>query len=201
MTPVPLPARLLDEGEQVVLDVRPHPWSLAGPLVVAVAAVALAGAGAAVAVPTAASWLLVALVALALVRLLSRWARWRSTSLVVTTERIVRRSGILVRRGTEIPLGQLADLSYRQGLVGRLVGAGDLVIESAGRDGREIVPDVPHPRAVQEEISAVIASREGGRPGASSLPDQIERLAELRRRGVLTPAEFEAGKARLLRQQ
>jgi hypothetical protein len=39
---VPFPRRLLNEGEEVVLDLRPHWWELAGPSVALVAAIALA---------------------------------------------------------------------------------------------------------------------------------------------------------------
>lgn len=195
---MPLPARALGEGEEVVVDVRPHGWVLAPPLALATLAVALAGVGAWLQVARPVAWLLVGIVVLALVHLLARYGRWRGTSLVVTTERVVRRSGLVARKGTEIPLTQIADVSYRQRLHERLIRAGDVRIESAGRDGAEVFRAVPHPAAVEREITRLLAGRRDGAGMTLSLPEQLDRLDELRRRGVLSPAEFEASKARLI---
>jgi membrane protein YdbS with pleckstrin-like domain len=195
---MPIPARLLNEGEDVVVDVRPHAWTLAGPLALAGLAVAAAALGAAYGVPPLAAWALVAVMAAALLHLLGRWLRWRSTSLVVTTERIVARRGVLARTGREIPMGQLADVSYRQSLLGRVIGAGDLLVSSSGSDGVEVFADLPHPEEIERDVHAVLPARSGRTGGGLSLPEQLEKLDELRRRGVLSDAEFAATKARLL---
>lgn len=180
-----------------MVDVRPHGWVLAWPLGLAGLAVVIAAVGAWARVPRAAAWVLIGLVAVGLAQLLARYARWRATSLVVTTQRVVRRSGILARRGQEIPLAQIADVSYRQGLFQRLIRAGDVRIEAAGRDDAEVFHAVPRPAAVEREIIRLLAERRAG-GGVLSLPEQLARLDDLRRSGVLSPAEFEASKARLL---
>jgi uncharacterized membrane protein YdbT with pleckstrin-like domain len=197
---MPFPDRLLNEGEQVVVDVRPHPWALAGPVLLAVVLIAAAAVASALAVPTAVAWALVGLLALALLRLVYRYLRWRTTSLVVTDDRLIRRSGFIAKRGREIPLSHLTDISYRQNIFDRIIGAGDLILESAGRDSREVFLSIPHPASVQNEIYRLMSARqEGGRPARTlSLPEQLEKLADLRQRGVLSQAEFESTKARLL---
>jgi uncharacterized membrane protein YdbT with pleckstrin-like domain len=197
---MPFPARLLNEGEDVVVDVRPHAWVLAGPVLVAAVFIAAAAVGAAVAVPTAVGWVLVALLALALVHLVARYVRWRWTSLVVTTDRLIRRSGLIAKSGREIPLSHLTDISYRQTLFGRIIGCGDLILESAGRDSQEVFFSLPHPASVQNEIYRLISARPGAAASgrALSLPEQLEKLADLRVRGVLSDAEFESTKSRLL---
>ena len=192
------PARSLREEEQVVVDSRPHGWVLSGPVALAVVAVAAGGVGVWAHASRPVAWLLVGVVVLAVANLLGRYARWRSTSLVVTTQRVVRRRGVLSRSRREIPLFQVTDVSYRQGLLQRLVRAGDLRIESAGRDSAEVVPAVPRPAAVEGEILRLVAEGRAGGPGLS-LPEQLDRLVELSRRGVLTPEELEVAKARLLR--
>jgi hypothetical protein len=111
---------------------------------------------------------------------------------------------VISRQGREIPLVQLADITYHQNLFDRVIGAGDLVLESAGRESDETFPSVPHPAAVQNEIYGLIAARQGGAAHpepALSLPEQLEKLDELRRRGVLSDAEFASTKARLLGEQ
>jgi uncharacterized membrane protein YdbT with pleckstrin-like domain len=197
---MPFPERLLNQGEEIVVDVRPHPCVLAGPVAWAVLFVAAAAVGTVVDLPVVADWVLVALVALALIHLLARYLRWRSTNLIVTTDRLVRRSGVMAKQGREIPLNHLSDISYHQSLLDRVIGAGDLLLESAGRDSAEVFPSIPHPAEVQNQIYRLMSAREAvaaPRP-ALSLPEQLEKLAELHVRGVLSDAEFETTKARLL---
>ncbi|MDQ1366045.1 MAG: hypothetical protein QOE57_2087, partial [Acidimicrobiaceae bacterium] len=134
----------------------------------------------------------------------ARYARWATTSLVLTNHRLIHRSGILAKSGREIPLDHINDISYRQRVFERLIGAGDVVIESAGEGGKETFEDLPHPGRIQNEIYRQIeasktrmADRMAGRQELS-IPEQIEKLDELRSRGVLTQAEFDAKKAQLL---
>ncbi len=194
------PSKLLDDGEEVVVDIRAHVWALAGPITLAVLVIAGAGVAAAHSPPSPLSWVVVAVLVLVLANLLGRYLRWRATSLVVTTDRLVLRSGVVARNGREIPLGALTDISYRQGIFDRLIRAGDLLLESAGHEGQEVFRDAPGPAAVQREIYAVLSAREASRaagPGLS-LPEQLDRLDDLRRRGVITDAEFATTKGRLL---
>ena len=137
--------------------------------------------------------------------LVGRYIRWVSTSLVVTTSRLIRRTGVLARSGREIPLAALTDISYHQRLLQRLIGAGDLLLESAGRQGQEVFPDLPRPGPHPAGRSPLRSTGSGGRPRRSgaaaepwSIPAQIEQLDGLRRRGLITDAEFQAKKAQLL---
>jgi uncharacterized membrane protein YdbT with pleckstrin-like domain len=202
---VTFPSKLLNEGEQVVLDLHPHWWSLAGPVTTVVVLLA-----ATVAIGTrhdAPSWLVylpVAALVLAVVWLLIRYWRWVTTSLVLTNDRLIHRSGIMAKSGREIPLDHINDISYRQRIFERIIGAGDVVIESAGQGGQEVFEDLPKPGRIQNEIYRQIegeknrmADRMAGRRELS-LPEQLEKLDELRQRGVLSQAEFDAQKAQLL---
>ena len=96
------------------------------------------------------------------------------------------------------------DISFHQSLFERLLGAGDLVIESAGERGQQPFTDIPRPARVQNEIYRQIelaqsrsADRMSGRRELS-VPEQLEKLDELRQRGVISQAEFDAKKAQLL---
>jgi uncharacterized membrane protein YdbT with pleckstrin-like domain len=195
------PRKLLNEGEQVVLDLRPH-WSFfAGPTAALAAALVLAIVVHGVKVLNVAS-LAVALAAL--LWILGRYARWATTNFVVTSDRLIHRYGVLAKRGQEILLERINDVSYRRTLLQRVIGAGDLVIESAGEKGQEPFDHISHPERVQntilrtiEEVKDRDADRQAGRRELSPL-EQIEKLDELRQRGVISQAEFEAKKAQLL---
>ncbi|MDA8060825.1 MAG: PH domain-containing protein [Actinomycetota bacterium] len=193
-----LPARSLGDGEVVVVEVGSHGWALLRPVGLAIAVVVGAGFAASVSVARPVAWALVGLVVLAVVNLLARYLRWRARRLVVTTERVVLRSGVLSRSGREIPLSKVTEVSYRQSLPERLVRVGELRIECADRDGAEVFPDVSRPAALQATITRLLTERQAPPGERLSLPEQLDRLDALRQRGVLTAAELDAAKSRLL---
>ena len=204
--------KLLNEDEELVLDLHPHWWFLIEPIAALVASVVLGvyvlSRGNPPAVLEAASGVLV-LVTLVWFGL--RYAQWVTTHFVVTGDRLIYRHGVLAKHGIEIPLERVNTVFFSQSIFERLLGSGDLVIESAGEQGRQSFSDVRKPSAVQNEIYRQMEANENrkfdrigtvGGPGAGagpSIPEQIDQLADLRRRGVLTDAEFEAKKADLLR--
>ena len=81
-----------------------------------------------------------------------RYFVWTYTHFVLTDRRVISRSGIVSKRGTEIPLERINNIDFHQRLFERAIGAGDLSIESAGRDGQSHFENVRHPDAVQQEI-------------------------------------------------
>ncbi len=208
---MPYPARILLPGERVVLHLRPH-WSffLGRALVLLLAVAALI----ALAVIGVADWLLLvvgALVLVALARVVTRYAVWTTSEFVVTTDRLVLRSGVVSKRGIEIPLERVNTVFFSQRLRERLLRYGDLVVESGGERGRQVISDVPHPERVQSVIHGAMEDEEDSREGRApdrttatptatreSVLDQIERLDQLRQRGVISDAEFETKKAQLL---
>ncbi len=157
------PTKLLNPGELVLLDLRPHWKYLAGP---ALFVVLFIGGGLTALVATVPRWAQLALAAvlvLNLLWLLGRYLQWATTSLVVTSQRLISRRGILARTGREIVADRLSDISYHQSLLDRLVGAGDITIESPGRDSQEVFKDLPCLGTVLAEINRVVNLR-GPRP-------------------------------------
>ncbi len=207
---VPFPRKLLQDDEDVVLDLHPHWWFFAPPLAALIASVALGGlliAG------TDIEWLQIPAGVLILGCLLwfgVRYARWVTTNFVVTTDRLIYRHGVLAKHGIEIPLERVNTVFFRQSVFERVVGSGDLVIESASEQGRQAFSNVRNPDAIQNEIYRQIEDNENrkyDRVGAAaaarddreaSIPAQIRELDELRKQGVLSEAEFAAKKQQLL---
>jgi uncharacterized membrane protein YdbT with pleckstrin-like domain len=201
---VTFPRKLLNEGEDVVLDLQPHWWLFVKPIAAVAGALALTLAAAYTIDHDIPTYLGVALVVYALARLLVRYLQWANTDFVLTTDRIVHRTGVLAKAGREIPLDRVNDIAVRQSLFERLIGAGDLMIESGGERGQQHFTDIRKPFLVQnviyreiERAQARAAERMAG-TREPSIPEQIEKLDELRRRGIITQAEFEAKKAQLL---
>lgn len=197
------PRRLLHDGEEVVLDLRPHWSSLAGPSVSLIAALSLLVMLAAFHVPEWLQLVAGALTMVALARFVLRYLRWAATSFSVTTDRLVHRRGVLARAAVEIPLERVNTVFFRQSLRERVLRCGDLVIESGGVGGRQSFSDIPRPSRVQAEIHEQMdrgrlrtSERRSGRD--LSVVEQLERLDDLCRRGVLSRPEFELQKAQLL---
>ena len=195
------PTKLLNEGEEVVLDLNPHWSTLVKPLAVLVgliiatlfvAPIKYVGYVAAVVLLVAAGWASL------------KVARRQTTEFVVTTARLIYRSGLFAKRGKEIPLERINDISFDQSVFERVIGTGDLAIESAGAQSRETFTDIPHPSQVQNEIYRQMEAAQGRHADRAAgrreptLGEQLQQLDDLRQRGVLTQAEFDTKKQQLL---
>jgi uncharacterized membrane protein YdbT with pleckstrin-like domain len=214
---MPFPRRLLVEGEDLTLDLRPHPIALALPAIYTVIVTVAAG--------FLANWLggpwwlwpgiwIVAMLIYPVPRLI--W--WLTSNFVVTSERVIHRQGWIAKRSMEIPLSAINDVRFEQGIFDRIVGAGTLLISSAADFGTNSFDDVRDPEEVQKTIyrqseqnkrrmyqgdqpaAAAPPSAPSTAPAAPSATTELERLAKLRADGVLTEDEFQAQKAKILRQ-
>lgn len=212
------PKRLLQPDEELVLDLQPHWWFFAKqiasafPLLI-VAILILGKFNGNVKDISLLVWAVFLVVWAGWVVI--KYLDWRFTHFVITSERVIFRTGVLSKRGVEIPLGRINNINFSQRIWERFIGAGDLQIESAGKDGQSTFSNVRHPDGVQQEIYRVMEDAERTRaswghgaapqtptqpaPVATSVPDQIAQLATLRDQGALTDAEFEAKKQELLR--
>ena len=159
-----------------------------------------------------------------LATVVGRVLRWATTHFVLTTERLIFRSGVVAKFGREIPLERINDVTFSQSLFERLIGAGDLLLESAGEHGQSRFSNVRDPEAVQLEIYRQMEANDRRRAGyATTQPhpavadrtptpptrdprgprtptalDDLERLANLRDRGAVTEEEFQRMKRELL---
>ena len=204
------PESQLYSEEQVVLDLKPHWWFFAAQGTALFWAVVLGiVAFAAIQVQVVSIMALILIVA-ALLWFIGRYMVWSTTSFVVTTDRLISRSGVFSRQGTEIPLERINTVFFNQTLFERMIGSGDLEIESASEQGSQKFSDIRKPLNVQNEIYRQMEANENrkydrvGRnltagPGQGlSIPEQIEKLDELRQKGIISPEEFERKKTELL---
>jgi uncharacterized membrane protein YdbT with pleckstrin-like domain len=214
---MPYDRKLLNSYEEIAVDLHPH-WmyfakpilAITGTVVFAITMFALFDVE-----PVRLFGVLTVLVAAAWLG--GRYLKWATTNFVITTDRVIFRRGVFAKSGIEIPLERINNVNFRQTVFERIVGAGDLIIESAGKDGQSRFTDIRRPETIQNLIHAQMEGNETRKfdrlapdaaaktstplpppPAGPDLLTQLDKLEDLRQRGVLNQAEFDAQKAKLL---
>jgi len=200
----------MHSSEELVLDLHPHWWFFAKSAAVLAVVFVLSVFAQLNDWPDFLKMIAGAGLLVTLVWFVQRYIAWVSTHFVLTSDRVIFRSGIIAKKGIEIPLERINTIFFHQRIFERMLGLGDLDIESASKDGAQRFDDIKNPSAVQNEIyqqmernSNKQADRISGginraHTGGESIPDQIAKLSALRDQGVLTEAEFQTKKADLL---
>lgn len=198
------PRRLLTEGEDVIREFRPHWRLLIIPFLWVVFLLALVyltwryppdNSGV--------DWTITAILGVVfLYKGFYPFIAWWFTHYVLTTERIIRRSGILSRKGKEIPLENINDLAFSQTILERVLHSGDLLIESAGEQGQQRFADIPEPEAFQGLVYNVREMRTkelrsgklGNRADSAAV---LKRYEALLAQGLITQKDFDRKKREL----
>ena len=168
--------RSLAVGETSVAILHPHWKTLVLPVVLTFVVVAVLLAGE-VLIPgnkeAAIERLALAVVAIALLMwwLMYPVLVWRTTVYEVTTKRMRLRDGILTRNGRDIPLSRITDVSFRKGVLDRVLGCGTLVVESAGEHGELRLTAIPHVERVSALLFQLVED-ERLRDGRQGPPDE-----------------------------
>lgn len=203
---MPFPKKNLNANETIALDMHPHWWYFAEPawsllfsiiLGIVVLAKTDGSTGKALRVLT-----LILLVGTA-IWLVIRYMKWLTTNFVITSNRLIFRQGVVGKSGIEIPLERVNNVNFHQTVFERILGAGDLLIESGGEDGQQRFTDIRHPAQVQNLIHAQMEGHFQRRAGYVNAPtgditEQLQRLEGMLQRGTLTQEEFDVQKTRLL---
>jgi membrane protein YdbS with pleckstrin-like domain len=208
---VAYPRKLLNPGEEMVLDLHPHWWYFARQVAALVLAMALAIVAVRLSDVDALAWIGAAIVLAAAAWVAYSYVTWVNTHFVLTTDRLITRRGVVSRSGVQIPLERVNNVNFRQSIFERMIGSGDLIIESAGQEGEQALSNIKKPDIVTNMIHSEMEGNENRKfdrlrgpsmpPPAPPVPDvadQLRKLDELRRQGILTQAEFDAKKAQLL---
>lgn len=207
----------LNTDEELILELRPHWVGLGIPVLSAIGGLALLVIGLLFRPDgTAGSvilWFCVLVFLATLAHLGWKYLVWNRTVFGLTTSRVISRWGVLSKAGIEIPLERINTVLSSQSPWERILGCGDITIESAGMEGTQTFDDVRRPAIVQKEIyvqkeanehrkfdrlGAQFTAAQTAAPAPVDIPAQIDKLAELHQRGVLSDAEFARKKAELL---
>ena len=156
---MPYPSKLLNDYETVAVDLHPHWWYFAQPVAALIGSMLLgvlakiytdgdrhaARCGCLLRHRTHRckhGWVVV------------RYLKWTTTSFVITSDRLIFRTGVVSKMGVEIPLERVNTIHFSQKVFERLTGSGDLIIESGGEDGQQRFTDIRRPDQMQKAIHA-----------------------------------------------
>jgi len=225
--------RLLADGERVVLRVRQH-WL--APLVDGKIAVAIFLASIVLLVlisnlqpgdvRNVLGYLPLILLVLSLLWLFQVFWSWYSEDYLVTNRRVLKVEGIVRKRSADSSLEKINDAVLSQGIVGRLLGFGDLEIMTAAEESvdryamlagaqqfKKTMLDEKHqleqeymripapPLRVASDPAAAPAAAVPAQPrgmSADEITKALGDLADLRDRGAVSPDDYEAKKNDLL---
>ncbi|MGH3262793.1 MAG: PH domain-containing protein [Trebonia sp.] len=166
-------------GEEPVAKLHPHWSTLVGPIATAILVFAAVGAAEAFIPGSSFAWILRLVVAVVAIALLVWWLLipllvWRTTVYELTTGRLRLRDGIITRNGRDIPLSRITDVSFTKSLLDRLLGAGTLIVESAGEHGTLTLKQIPRVEKVQAALFQLVEDerqRESGLAPAGDVDD------------------------------
>ena len=191
--------KLMIPGERVIHQARRSVAATFGGLFVFLILV-LVGVGAAYAWSLPAAGLLgtgmLLVVALVLaVLLLGRYIWWRNKVYLVTNLRVLKLEGILSKSHRDASLDKINDLVMNQSVWGRLLNYGDVQVLTANETSGMTFHRLHDPVALKRQVLQVRTTEMADGPGlgAAAVSDpiaQIERLGELRAKGVITEEEF-----------
>ncbi len=147
-------------NEQSIVSTRQN-WSVLAPAVVVALIVVVIGVVVLHIAPstiagkdtsTVVNGLRIAIILTALVVILVQYLQWRAAQYVLTNRRVVISHGVVSTVTESITLDRIQDVTIRRSLGARLLGAGDLDIESAGRDGIEVLHRISNPQSFYDAL-------------------------------------------------
>lgn len=150
--------------ERQVITVRFHPAVLIRPVAEVLGGLALAGLlTTTIAHRNGTALLVIWLLWLVLVfRLLIKIYEWLEDYFVVTSQRLILATGIITRTVNMMPLTKVTDMSFRRSSMGRILGYGEFIVESAGQDqALRRVDHLPYPEQLYLEVCGLIFKDKG----------------------------------------
>jgi uncharacterized membrane protein YdbT with pleckstrin-like domain len=147
-------SRYLLPHERSVIAVRKHPAELAGPLVLVLGGLVTAGELTRRSVRPKVVWGAYLSV---LLYFLQRAAAWQGTYFAVTEARMILVSGFVTRKVAMMPLARVTDMSFRRSALGRLLGYGEFIVESAGEEQTlRSIDFLPYPEQLYLEVCGLV---------------------------------------------
>lgn len=146
----------LSSGERVVYRARLHWTTFVGAINLAILGLIFLSFGV-----MAAAWALWTLAALFGVFAMIRYL---TSEFGVTDRRVLAKVGVIRRSSVDLLLGQVESVRVRQGILGRLLGYGTVVVVGSG-GSTSVFPHISRPLRLRRHVNDQIAAREERQPG------------------------------------
>jgi uncharacterized membrane protein YdbT with pleckstrin-like domain len=195
---------MLGQNERILLATRQHWFVLFSNILLEILLVVLLVVGvsaAAVVNPMAGFGFILVLVPL--IGMLRDILIWRNREYIVTNRRVIQISGVFSKNVVDSSLEKVNDVKMSQSFFGRMFDYGDIEILTASEIGVNLFKRIGDP--VKFKTAMLNAKEKLGYEGMSpqvqrddDIPAQIAELDELRKKGIVTEAEFQAKKKELL---
>jgi uncharacterized membrane protein YdbT with pleckstrin-like domain len=195
---------LLGDNERIVLATRQHWFVLFSNIVLEIVLILVLFVGitaATLVYPLATIGFVLVLVPLG--GMLRDILIWRNREYIVTNRRVIQISGVFSKDVVDSSLEKVNDVKMSQSFFGRMFDYGDVEILTASEMGINLFQRIGDP--VKFKTAMLNAKEKLGYEGTSvqaqradDIPAQIAELDELRKKGILTEAEFQAKKKELL---
>jgi uncharacterized membrane protein YdbT with pleckstrin-like domain len=90
-----------------------------------------------------------------------------TTELVITNRRIIAKFGVIRRSTIELNLSKIESIRVEQGLLGRLLNYGDIMLIGTG-GSQEPIPRISHPLEFRRRYAEILANIQGKAANAAS---------------------------------
>ena len=146
------------------------------------------------------------------------YINWKYNLWAVTNLRVVDESGFFTRYSKESPLEKINNVEYDQPLLGRIMGYGNVDIQTAAEMGETKYELIHHPKLLKDTIThaqedykkmqinsqaaqlaqAIAKTTVAVAPSQQLIADELQKLFELLQKGAITPEEYGIQKSRLI---
>ena len=195
---------LLGENEQIILETHQHWFVLFGKIFLELLLIVI------IVVAVLSTYTIypfafygIFLVIVPMLGMLNDILVWRNRAYIVTNRRVIQISGVFSKDVVDSSLEKVNDVKMSQSFLGRVFGYGDIEILTASELGVNLFHEINEPVEFKQ---AMLNAKErmgydevGGdaRP-QTDIPTLIARLDDLRKKGIVSEAEFQEKKAELL---
>ena len=147
------------------------------------------------------------------------YLNWKNNLWCVTNVRVVDESGFFSRYSKESPLDKINNVEYDQSIWGRLLGYGNVDIQTAAELGETTYELIHYPKLLKDTIThaqeeykksgimnqatqlarAIADTSAPMAPAQQLIADELAKLFELLQKGAITQEEYVQQKNRLLK--
>ena len=147
------------------------------------------------------------------------YLNWKNNLWCVTNLRVVDESGFFGRYSKESPLDKINNVEYDQSIIGRILGYGNVDIQTAAELGETTYELIHHPKLLKDTITnaqeeykktqinrqavqlaeAIAKTSAAAAPSQQMIADELQKLFNLYQQGGITQEEYQVQKSKLMK--